>query len=196
VHVKEKPRAREGDAPPRTVCTAVHPVHLRAPRSARQFPLGPYTTPIGNRQSEIGNEEGRLAEPTLTGGERRMAERVGSKPFEVLTTKNLARFTFLRIRQNRTKAGVETRIEHAERPTREVPLPVDIPTMTDLHDHDGHRRIVDRVEDPVVTLSQTVLVPARELLRAGGPWVSTETLDPGGRAPTVLLRQRLELFRG
>ena len=48
---------------------------------------------------------------------RRMAERVGFEPQLVVEKKNLAVCRFLQIRQNRTKAEIETRIRHAERYT-------------------------------------------------------------------------------
>ena len=44
-----------------------------------------------------------------------MAERVGFERCQVLKTSNLSGFSFLSIRQIRSKTLVETRIEHAAR---------------------------------------------------------------------------------
>jgi hypothetical protein len=44
----------------------------------------------------------------------KMAERVDSHHCRVLITKNLTECSFLTIRQNRSKALVKARIEHAE----------------------------------------------------------------------------------
>ena len=43
-----------------------------------------------------------------------MAERVGFAPLLGIETKNLRDFAFLTIRRIRSKAWVETRVEHAE----------------------------------------------------------------------------------
>jgi len=75
-------------------------------------------------------------------------------------------------------------------------LAVDFTTMSNLDDQDGCREVIDRVEDSVVTLSETVLILAGQLLRTDGSRVSTERLDLGSGALPVLVRQRFELFRG
>ena len=68
--------------------------------------------------------------------------------------------------------------------------------MTDLHDHNGRRAVIDRVQDSVVTLSETVFVLAGQLLGTGGSWISTKPQHLGSGALPVLLRQRFELLRG
>lgn len=73
---------------------------------------------------------------------------------------------------------------------------VDITTMSDLDDQDGRQAVIDRVEDSVVALPETVLVLAGQLLRTLRSRVSTEALDLGSGALPILRRQRFELFRG
>jgi hypothetical protein len=60
-----------------------------------------------------------LTEDTLDARTERsegLAERWDWNQFQVLKTNNLTGFRFLTIRQNRWKAQVETRIEHANEP--------------------------------------------------------------------------------
>ncbi len=65
--------------------------------------------------------------------------------------------------------------------------------------HDGHDEavIADRVEDPVASLTDTVLVSPRELLTAWWTRVVRQRLDTAHHAPPVLLgRNRFDLLDG
>lgn len=66
--------------------------------------------------------------------------------------------------------------------------------MSDLDDHDGKHRVFDRVDDPVVALTDAIPILAGKFFAPWRSWVGAQLLDSGGYSPTVLGWQRFEFL--
>jgi hypothetical protein len=75
-------------------------------------------------------------------------------------------------------------------------LPIDITTMADFDDHDDKIKILNRIQDPIVSLSNTVLVVPRELLAAWRPRVARQRQDVRDDPSAILLWESFYLFGG
>ena len=54
---------------------------------------------------------------------------------------------------------------------------VNVPAVANLDDHDHKFTVLDQIEDPVVTLPNTVFSPTGELLTSWWPWFGGEGTD-------------------
>ena len=72
--------------------------------------------------------------------------------------------------------------------------PVDVAPVSNLHDSDRRLGIINRIENPIVSLAHTVFVLAREFLTAVWARFSGEFSNSGHQPFTVLQLEDLKFF--
>jgi hypothetical protein len=68
--------------------------------------------------------------------------------------------------------------------------------MADLYHQDHPGVIVNAIDDPIIALSDAILLEARELLATMRPRLRGEALDARDDLPSVFGGERLQLFDG
>ena len=73
-------------------------------------------------------------------------------------------------------------------------LSIDVAPVPDLHDHHDEHFVLDRVDDPIVSLTDSISIIPRKLLASWRAGVRAELLDSDSDAPTVFRWESFEFF--
>ena len=73
-------------------------------------------------------------------------------------------------------------------------LSINVAAVPDLYHHHGERLVLDRVDDPIVSLTDSISIFPRKLLASWRAGVRAELLDSGGDAPTFFRWEGFEFF--